>query len=150
MPKLTIEPERHIGINPKSELNGVQPSSPARVIHQTPPGERGVSVQPQSSITQRLLDMSIETSRKTIDENIALKAEIEQLKSRLRITQLALEQQNAHVAELTAESKGNRGGDVAAGLFKLEGSSYVQMPKQWAGTEGIVTLYHAAGWQYKR
>jgi hypothetical protein len=68
------------------------------------------------------------------------------LENRIRELELQVESKDYHIEALKAEGKHQRGGDIAAGLFKLQGSAYVQMPKQLAGTEGVVTLYHEAGW----
>ena len=126
MSKKSIETYQHLSINPRSELNGVQPLT-----------------------SEGLLNTAIETTRKAIDESIALKAEIEQLKSRLRITQLALERQNNYVAQLEAAGKGNCGGDTGAGLFKRHEGRWVQMPKEYAGVEGVIILYYPVGWGRK-
>lgn len=103
----------------------------------------------QESTTQRLLNTSIETSRKAIDENLSLKSENEQLNQRVRQLELQCEQKDYLIAELKNAGKGNCGGETGAGLFKRRGSDWVQVPKQYAGTDGVVILYYPIGWPNK-
>lgn len=68
------------------------------------------------------------------------------LEARIKELELQVEGKNYHIEALKNEGAHLKGGDIAAGLFKRVGTAYVQMPKQMRGTEGVITLYHEAGW----
>lgn len=90
---------------------------------------------------------ALEAAARTIECcELSWKEEKAGLEARIRELELQVEGKNYHIEALKNEGAHLKGGDIAAGLFKRVGTTYVQMPKQMRGTEGVITLYYEAGW----